>query len=623
MVLGRRCVSGVVCWLELGLGIGSLVLLALGFTGCGTASRSSQLAHAGPALRGMVRGGQQAVVGATIQLYAASSDGYGAAATPLIASTVQTGSSGSFNISGDYSCPSPSSQVYLVATGGNPGLAEGTNNSALAMMAALGDCGNLSASTFIWVNEVTTVGSVYALAQFMSPGGGANLGTSSGNVLGLANAFATVKNLVNTRTGKTPGPTLPTGATAPTSELNTLADILATCINSDGVSGACSALFTAATPNGGSAPTNTIDAVLDIALHPGQNVSALYSLVTGTPPFQPTLSAVPNDWTVAVFYKGGGLDEPLSLAIDGQGNVWTGNVGDSSTPDSLSKFSPTGTARSPSVGFTDEALYGSPFTIAIDTSGNVWATNEALSKLIKFSNSGTPLSPSTGYTGGGLDAPNGIAIDGSNDVWVTNSESLSKFANDGTPISPPSGYTGGGLNQPYYDIAIDGSGDVWVPGGGAPFDLSEFSNSGVPISPSSGYADGLLFPAGTAIDASGNVWVNTQTGLCELSNEGVLLSSSGCTAGVGSYFYLAVDGAGDLWSTTIEFSRAGMLISPPGGYRLSQPGDWSAMAVDSSGNLWVASGPDGRLIAEIVGAAAPVMTPLAAAVKNNKLGQRP
>jgi hypothetical protein len=196
----------------------------------------------------------------------------------------------------------------------------------------------LSSSTFVNIDEVTTVASVYALAQFMAAGGGANLGASSTNSQGLANAFATVNNLVNVANGIAPGRSLPSGATAPTAELNTLADLLATCVNSDGTTGECGSLFAAATPSGGSAPTNTIDAILDIAQNPGNNASALYNLVTGTSPFEPTLNSAPNDWTVMVNYVGGGMNHPYGVVIDGQGNVWLGNA---SGGVGLSKFSPT------------------------------------------------------------------------------------------------------------------------------------------------------------------------------------------------------------------------------------------------------------------------------------------
>ncbi len=65
-------------------------------------------------------------------------------------------------------------------------------------------------------------------------------------------AFNTVNKVVNVGTGTLPGATLPAGATLPTAEINTLADILAACINSPGgVAGdnsACGNLFAAAKP---------------------------------------------------------------------------------------------------------------------------------------------------------------------------------------------------------------------------------------------------------------------------------------------------------------------------------------------------------------------------------------
>ena len=228
------------------------------------------------------------------------------------------------------------------------------------MMTALGSCGNLSSTTFIWIDEVTTVASVYALTPFMNTGGGAKLGASSTNAQGLTNAFATVNNLVSATSGMAPGPRLPTGATAPTTELNTLADILAPCVNSNGSTGECSSLFSEATPNGGSAPTNTIDAVLDIAQNPANNVSALYNLITSIAPFQPTLASAPNDWTVAITYTGSGLSTPWGLAIDAAGDVWVANHGSSV----ISEFSPLGAGLSGS-GFGGGGL-DLPYYVAID-----------------------------------------------------------------------------------------------------------------------------------------------------------------------------------------------------------------------------------------------------------------
>src|SRR5277367_6585530 len=167
--------------------------LCFAMAGCGV-NVASNGSVAGGQLRGIVHGGQQPVSGATIQLYAAATTGYGASATPLLTSTVTSDSTGSFSITGDYTCPSSTSQLYIVAKGGNPGLTPGTNNAALALMAALGPCSlhggqlTLDPNAFLTVNEVTTVASVYALAAFMG-GDAVHLGTSNKNAMGLANSF--------------------------------------------------------------------------------------------------------------------------------------------------------------------------------------------------------------------------------------------------------------------------------------------------------------------------------------------------------------------------------------------------------------------------------------------------
>src|ERR1700691_3877467 len=93
----------------------------------------------GASLQGMVHGGRQPIVGAKVYLYAANTTGYGNSAVSLLESgngTVADGSGnyyyptqsqGAFTITGDFTCPSAGSQVYLYAVGGDPGLGQGTN----------------------------------------------------------------------------------------------------------------------------------------------------------------------------------------------------------------------------------------------------------------------------------------------------------------------------------------------------------------------------------------------------------------------------------------------------------------------------------------------------------------
>jgi hypothetical protein len=284
----------------------TLLPLCLLLFSCGTQRNSPQLIM--PAGRhGLVHGGQQPVTGATIQLYAVGTTGDGSASTPLLSPAPVSDANGAFNISGTYSCPSASSLVYIVASGGNPGLPPGTNNTALSMMAALGPCGNLSPSTFIFINELTTVAAVYSLAPYMtSP---AAIGSSPADAAALASAFTLASYFANTTTGTTPGTGVPAGTTVPVAQINTIGNILSTCINSTGgISGDNTprgTLFSLTTPTGLTPATDTITTLLHLADNPSMNTASLYNLVTPTAPYQPSQPQTPPDLSVRLTVPSG------------------------------------------------------------------------------------------------------------------------------------------------------------------------------------------------------------------------------------------------------------------------------------------------------------------------------
>ncbi|HUK26345.1 MAG TPA: hypothetical protein VLV49_17315, partial [Terriglobales bacterium] len=349
------------------LALAGLTAWAFFLLGCGGTMTSTQTGQA-MGLQGQVHGGQQAVAGATVTLYAVTTGGYGAAASTLATTTTLGGGHFSFPA---YTCTTltdanhPDPDIYIVATGGDAGAGA---NSAIALMAALGPCTAIqSADPFVAVNEVTTVGAVYALAPFIGAGtAGAQISTSTGNVSGLFNAFVTANELVNTGGGGSPGTLVP-AATVPTSEIYTLADVIAGCVNSTGSgSPGCTNLFTDATPPGGSAPTNTIDAMLNIARFPGQNVASICALALASAPFQPGIdctNAPPNDWTISVNYSSG-IFSPLFLAIDGSNRIWV--VGNAT----VSVLGNNGAQA----GFSPISIAAGPRGIAIDSSGNAWVT---------------------------------------------------------------------------------------------------------------------------------------------------------------------------------------------------------------------------------------------------------
>ena len=423
----------------------ALVLtLAVGgvLTGCGTGAGtvSGPTPMSGVALQGKVMGGQQPISGATIQLYGAGVSGYGLAAAPLISTVIKTGPDGTFNIAGDYTCTSGAQLVYLAATQGDAGSG---NNANLALMAALGPCSGLSSISFVTMNEVTTVASVWALSPFMT--GLSNVGSSATNVTGLTNAFADVNTLVNIATGTAPGPSLPTGTTVPSAEIYTLANILGACINtSGGAAGTpttnCGKLFSDVNPGTGSAPTDTVAAAMDIAQHPGSNVAALYAI----PPaigaaFPSGLGSQPNDFTIAVNFTGGGITAPAALAADAEGNIWIAN----GTGAAVTELSHSG---APVSGSPFAASLSGAWAIAIDSTGGPWIVNKTGNSVSRLTSSGSVVAGSPYNTAGYFSAPTGISFDTTGRAWVSNSSnnSVTVLSTSGTGLI----YTPSGLTTP-------------------------------------------------------------------------------------------------------------------------------------------------------------------------------
>jgi hypothetical protein len=635
--------------ISLGVAAASCALLLSGCAGVNLATDTTTDTGTVPgvALQGKVHGGQNPISGAKVYLYAVSTSGYGNASTSLLNSPgyVTTKSDGTFSISSDYTC-STGQQVYVYASGGNSGY--GTN-SAVGLLAGLGACSGLSSSTSIMVNEVSTIATAYALAGFATD---ATSISSSGRALaltGVANAMATIPNLETLSTGvalaTTPVANGGNG-TVPQQEINTLANILAACINSNGstASGAaCGTLFSDALSGGttGTKPSDTATAAINIAHNPWANIAALYGLPTGSPPFAPALTGVPNDWTVGIGYTGTAGAGYWDVAIDASGNIWASNYNE---PYSVDEFKPTG---APATGspFTGGGL-DNPDQIAIDSHGYVWVTNpgpdaSSMDDTVSELNPSTGkwLSGTSGYGGAGvLDEPVGVAIDQSGYVWVANdgNNSLSELSSTGSQLGQ---FTGSGQLSSPSGVAIDTSGHIWVGNYGpddAPAEsISEFNSDGSAVSGSPFTGGGLYEPDMIAIDAAGDVWASNNNyygsppdagSICELSSAGKALSPKtyGDTGGgLGWPQGLAIDGAGNVWAantnsiTISELSNTGTAITNSNGYQAS--GAFTGpidLAIDGSGNVWVvngeASGTYSAVITEMVGAATPVVTPIVA-----------
>ena len=110
-------------------------------------------------------------------------------------------------------------------------------------------------------------------------------------------------------------------------------------------------------------------------------------------------------------------------------------------------------------GISPSAYSGANMAVAIDSAGNIWTVGTGSTLLEETNQVGTaPATP----TGGGLDVPVGIAIDGNSAVWITNgNNTISEFSNAGVAQSPSNGFADSSLSTPS-GIAIDLGGSVWI-----------------------------------------------------------------------------------------------------------------------------------------------------------------
>jgi hypothetical protein len=611
-------------------------------------------------LNGKVHGGQSPVAASTVQIYevastASNATGYGSVAVPVqsdgstVFTTTSTDGSGTWTYPA-FTCTDTDDELYIVATGGNPGLASGTNNKALALAAALGPCSDVGNSGYVVINEVTTVATAYSLAGFMTDA--THVGTSTTNAVGLSNAFSTFNNLVNLNSGLalqvTPAYATPPANTTPDTyrsivpndTINTLADALAGCVNTDGTPAACSSLFAI---TGNKTNETTLDAALYIAHNPSlgsaANINTFMGLVTPTAPFQPTLltsmpSNNPNDFTMALNFTGGGLggvnvysrSGAAYIAVDGSGNVWVPN-GDRQSVTELDNLgaplSPTttitGTTEQNSRplalggwGASVSGLLGEPQQIAIDLNGNAWVT-DAKTCLVAFNPAGSPLSatPYTGVCKSGEGA-SALAVDGSNNVWVAGGQYISSATNTGTLMS---GFpVASGFDSLTGFLGADYLGNVWyVDQGNGHF--GALTNTGSAYT-SSTQADLSGPGAYAAFGANQILWipegnagtlnvqpVNALIASINTIPSAILPSSEAAPAGIAvdgnNYFYLANQGGvtnsgcstGTQANITV-LKASGSLVSPAcfgyvGGTAYTALGQPSGVAVDQSGNVWV------------------------------------
>ena len=178
---------------------------------------------------------------------------------------------------------------------------------------------------------------------------------------------------------------------------------------------------------------------------------------------------------------GGGntLDTPLGVAVDGSGNVYVGGGGSHN----VFRITPGGTITEiiDATGDGSNALT-QPNGIAVDGSGNIYVAGASSDNVFRITPGGTitEIIDAAGDGSNTFDSPRSVALDGSGNVFVTGllTHNVFKIATPGTcntgggtpctitEIIDASGDGSNALTQPN-GIAVDGSGNVYVGGGGS------------------------------------------------------------------------------------------------------------------------------------------------------------
>lgn len=518
---------------------------------------------AAPELRGIVQNGgttgSTGVPGAQVTLYAAGSD------APRVLGSTTTGDDGRFSVA---SPDVPAGTVrYLTAT----------RAGGIELVAVLGETRPAS----VTVNELTTVAAAFAFAQLYDQG------AFRGTPLQLRIAAGMSANLADPATGASSSVLTSTPNADQTNSLRAtrnLANLIAVCVAEQADDGAaCARVFEVTTPGRGPVPTNTLEALINVARHPASRVGEIYGVSYAGVLYAPPLEAPPDAWTLTVKVNRTGSDTILfggsaNTVFDDRGYAWINDntlFGTSQSSNSVVVLKPDGspadgrdgTPRSPISG---GGILGPGFGISRSVAdGSIWVGN---------------------FGWGGVDpGPGG-----------TGTGSVSQLAPDGTPISPRDGWDGG--TDRVQGIVVDRANNVWS---------ANFGNNRLVVfrdgDPArSVAADMPCHPFGIAMASDGTAWVST-------AGDDAVVGDATCDHDATlSHFRLGDDGLELLSRTTLGKDLKGVDVdledhawAASGGddtvYRVAPNGavvgayrgggidsPW-AVRIDDAGNVWVAN----------------------------------
>lgn len=578
-------------------------------------------------LKGTVSFNQSNEITATVKLWAANTT------AALGECTVEAGAKGQFSIS---AATAADDVFYLTA--------ELPHREVVLLSVLSPNLRENIAKNGVIVNELTTVASAFTCAQFFD---GLQL---SGPVRGVTIAAKNTPNLVNPITGSW-GDVLTDPFNITQNEtlarLNTLAALITACGTvTDQRDQWQREFFTAATALGGKRPENTAEALIGIAQSPWAHPAALYQLFDqaypqpkdGFPakpnskvpvsrrsaPFVPYLSFAPEDFSMILAFGQGGICAPGKLALDADGNLWTGlnwmpgaqNGVYQGIGGGLVKLDSTGHLVSPPVtGYTGMGVDGAGWGTAITEAGTCWVSSFNGAVGVYQLEDGAPVMDTIperlaeiSKEMGGLQ---GIGVAPNGDVWITGTSSNKMLYFPEGDINKGRVIVDSDLDKLLsapFAVSIDDQNRVWI--------SNTNSKSLVRYTPrkEGGQVDRFILAGGgrgVALDSKGNCWVACNTSPefpATTPTDGIsiiegfalgyphLQQTLGRRHKTGSVFMIPTDAQP---INTIDVAARTSDLTPYGDGELNAP--WG-VSVDGNDDVWVANFL-GRGVSLLAGAA--------------------